>query len=100
MSASAKAAEGRLIGRVTAALADLGEADLALVADFVDLLRGHRDDDRLSPGQIRTEARRRSRLLADTPREQLVARFFELGREIRREAMARGKAVEGDWMGD
>jgi len=49
---------------------------------------------------MRAEARRRATLLRDVPREEIVARFLELAEEIRREAIAKGTAVEGDWQGD
>jgi hypothetical protein len=39
-------------------------------------------------------------LLKDVPREQLVARFVELGEEIRREAIRKGTAIDEDWTGD
>jgi hypothetical protein len=34
------------------------------------------------------------------PREQLVARFVEVGEQIRQEAIAKGTAIDGDWAGD
>ena len=54
----------------------------------------------LSASEIGKEARRRSLLLRDVPREQLVARFMEIGEEIRQEAIAKGTAIDGDWEGD
>jgi hypothetical protein len=55
---------------------------------------------RRSAAEIREEASRRARLLGDVPREQLAARFAEVGEQIRQEAIARGTAIEGDWTGD
>jgi hypothetical protein len=52
-----------------------------------------------SASEIGEEARRRARLLRDVPREQLVARFMEIGEEIRQEAIAKGMAIDGDWVG-
>ena len=46
------------------------------------------------------EIRRRARLLRDISREQLVARFIEVGEQIRQEAIANGTAIDGDWTGD
>ena len=54
----------------------------------------------LSVQEIREEARKRSLLLRDVPRDQLVARFVEVGEQIRQEAIARGTAIDGDWTGD
>ncbi|HYX25905.1 MAG TPA: hypothetical protein VFC23_17255 [Thermoanaerobaculia bacterium] len=53
-----------------------------------------------APAALRAEARRRAALLKDVPREQLVARFVELGDEIRREAIRKGTTIDGDWTGD
>jgi hypothetical protein len=50
--------------------------------------------------EIVKEARKRARLLRDVPREQLVARFMEVGEQIRQEAIAKGTAIDGDWTGD
>lgn len=55
---------------------------------------------RRSAAEIREEASRRARLLPDVPREQLVARFVEIGEQIRQEAIARGTAIDGDWADD
>lgn len=53
-----------------------------------------------SVSELIEEARRRAHLLRDLPREQLVARFIEIGEEIRQEAIAKGTAIDGDWVGD
>jgi hypothetical protein len=47
--------------------------------------------------ELWVEALRRAHLLQDVPREQLVVRFIELTEEIRREAIEKGTAVDGDW---
>ena len=44
--------------------------------------------------------RPRAALLKGVPRELLVARFVALGEEIRREAIRKGTAIDGDWTGD
>jgi len=54
----------------------------------------------LPVAEIREEARRRARLLHDVPREQMVARFVEVGEQIRQEAIAKGTAIDGDWTAD
>lgn len=53
-----------------------------------------------SAAEIREEARKRARLLPDVPRDQLVARFVEVGEQIRQEAIVKGTVIEGDWTGD
>jgi hypothetical protein len=54
----------------------------------------------LSAAEIREKARARARLLRDVPREQLVVRFAAVGEQIRQEAIAKGRAIDGDWTGD
>jgi hypothetical protein len=92
----------RLIGHVAARLTGLPPEDLRLVIDFLDLLE-ERHAPRQAPSsvvRIREEAKRRARLLKDVPREQLVARFAELAEQVRQEAIEKGTAFEGDWVGD
>jgi hypothetical protein len=86
------------VSQVAARLAELPPEDLPLVVDFLDYLKERRPVS--ASARLRTEARRRARLLQDVPREQLAARFAELTEEIRREAIAKGTAVDGDWVGD
>jgi transcriptional regulator GlxA family with amidase domain len=50
--------------------------------------------------RLREEAKRRGGLLQDVPKEQLVARFTELAEQVRQEAIEKGTAIEGDWVGD
>jgi hypothetical protein len=91
------------IGQVTTRLTELPPEDLRLVVDFLDYLEDRRPSvpRKVAPAaEIRAEARRRAHLLQDVPREQLVSRFAELTEEIRREAIEKGTAIEGDWVGD
>jgi hypothetical protein len=53
-----------------------------------------------SAAEIREEARRQACHRQDVPREQLIARFLEVGEQIRKEALEKGTAIEGDWAGD
>jgi hypothetical protein len=91
-----------LVGQVVSELTRLPEEDLSLVAEFVEFLKQRRTmpTQRLSPAEMRAEARRRATLLRDVPREEIVARFWELTEEIRQEAITKGTAIEGDWRGD
>ena len=92
-----------LVGQVVSELTRLPEEDLSLVIEFVEFLKQCRaatPTQRLSPAEMRAEAQRRATLLRDVPREDIVARFRELTEEIRREAIAKGTAVEEDWRGD
>ena len=88
------------VTQVAARLAELPPEDLPLVVDFLDYLKERRPSSSRRVAELRTEARHRARLLQDVPREQLAARFAELTEEIRREAIEKGTAVEGDWVGD
>ena len=91
------------IGQLALKLTSLPEEDLQLVVRLVDRLEEKQllDPTRVfSSSEIVEEARRRSRLLLDVPREQLAARFMEVGEQIRQEAIAKGTAMDGDWTGD
>lgn len=92
-----------MIGHVALELARLPEEDLPLVVEFVDYLKQQRQatpQPRLSVAEMRAEARRRSKLLRDVPRAEIVSHFRELTEVIRQEAIAKGTAIEGDWRGD
>ena len=91
------------LGKLVVKLTGLPEEDLQLVVDFVDCLEEKRPAEparSLSAAEIREEARKRALLLRDVPRDQLIARFVEVGEQIRQEAIANGTAIEGDWTGD
>jgi hypothetical protein len=93
----------QILGQLAIKLTGLPEEDLQLVVELVDYLEEKRPAEpvrSLSVREIREEARKRSRLLRDVPRDQLVARFVELGEQIRQEAIANGTAIDGDWTGD
>ena len=96
---SKSAAAPQMIGELALKLAELPDDDLRLVAEFVDCLEDRRPA-LLSAEEIREEARRLARRLQSVPREQLIARFFEVGEEIRQEAISKGTAIEGDAEGD
>lgn len=90
------------IGEAAVKLTTLAEDDLPLVVEFLDVLEQRRvkPADSLTVAQIRELAKTRARLLADVPRDVLMARFLELAEEIRQKAIAQGTAVDGDWTGD
>jgi len=90
------------IGEAALQLAALPEEDLPLVFELLDVLkeRHSRPQKPLSAPEIRELAKGRARLLQDVPRDALMARFLELGEEIRRQAIAKGTAVDGDWESD
>src|SRR5947209_5750416 len=96
---SKPAAAPQMIGQLAIKLSSLPEEDLELVAEFLSLLEEKRPAGpprSLSAAEIRENARRRARLLHDVPREQLAARFAEVGEQIRQEAIAKGTAISGD----
>ncbi len=92
-----------VIGQAALKMTRLPEELLPLVIDFLDYLeRLHQAQRPAAPSadEIVAEAFRRSEMLRNVPREQLMTRFMDLGEEIRQEAIARGTAIEGDWIGD
>jgi excisionase family DNA binding protein len=92
-----------LIGGVALRLSQLPLEDISLVTQMVTRLQQQRQaatSRRLSPAEIVTEARRQAALLSDVPRAEIAARFEALAEEIRGQAIARGTAIEGDWLGD
>ena len=81
----------------------LPEEDLQLVLELVDRLEESSPSNpcgRCRCGRSGRKRGKRSLLLRDVPRDQLVARFIEVGEQIRQEAVANGTAVDGDWTGD
>ena len=101
---SRPASNPQSLGQLALKLSSLPDEDVQLVAEFVTFLEEKKRPSEparvLSAAEIREKARRRARLLRDVPREQLVARFFEVGEQIRQEAIAKGTAIDGDWRGD
>jgi hypothetical protein len=100
---SKPAAAPQVIGQLALKLSSFPEEDLQLVTELVNLLEEKRPPEpirSLSAAAIRETARKRARLLHDVPRAQIVARFAEIGEQIRQEAIAKGTAIEGDWTGD
>lgn len=92
-----------LVGGVALGLAQLPLEDINLVAQMVTRLQQQRQaaaPRRLSPVEIVAEARRQAALLSDVPRAEIAARFEALAEEIRRQTIAQGTAIEGDWLGD
>jgi hypothetical protein len=96
---SKPAAAPQVIGQLALKLTSLPEEDLQLVAELVSILEEKRS---LEPARTLSaaEIRKKAPLLRNIPREQLVARFLEVGEQIRQEAMAKGTAIDGDWAGD
>ncbi len=90
------------IGEAAAKLTTVAEEDLPLVVEFLDRLKQRPTSVPVRPTvtQIRELAKARARLLDDVPRDILMARFLELGEEIRQQAIAKGTAIDGDWAGD
>jgi len=97
------ATQPQVIGGIALKLSGLPEEDLQLVVELVSLLEERRPPQpSRSPAaaEIREQARKRARLLREVPREQLAARFAEIGEQIRQEAISKGTAIDGDWTGD
>ncbi len=91
------------VGRVAVQLVQLPAEDISLVAEFVTYLKRQRRSAprlHLSPAEMVAAARRQADLLSQIPRAAVVARFDALVEEIRQQAIDRGTAIEGDWIGD
>lgn len=91
------------VGRVAMELVQLPEEDLSLVAEFIKYLKGQRQPvaaRRVSAAQLVAEARRQANALQDVPRAEIASQFAALVENIRRQAIAQGTAIEGDWIGD
>jgi hypothetical protein len=91
-----------LIGKVATGLAQLSIEDIDMVARLVVRLQEPHENvsPRLSPAEVVAEARKQAALLSDVPRSEIAARFDALSEEIRQQAIARGVAIEGDWLSD
>ncbi len=92
-----------VVGRIALQLVQLPAEDVSAVAQLVARLRQQRQPAvprQMSPAEIVAEARKQAALLADVPRAEVVARFEALAEEIRQQAIAKGTAIEGDWLGD
>ncbi|HEX9731326.1 MAG TPA: hypothetical protein VGG06_04975 [Thermoanaerobaculia bacterium] len=91
-----------VIGQVALRMARLPYEHLPLVLQFLDTLekRLPPEPEPASVDAILAEALEGAELLRDVPRGQLLARFMELGEEIRQEVIAKGTAIDGDYTGD
>jgi excisionase family DNA binding protein len=92
-----------VVGRIALQLVQLPAEDVAAVAQLVARLRQQRQPAvprQMSPAEIVAEARKQAALLADVPRNEVVARFEALAEEIRQQAIAKDMAIDGDWLDD
>ena len=91
-----------VIGQAALKMARLPTEQLLVVVKFLDSLDELQPTDPEPPSvdELLAGALRDAELLREVPREQLMARFMELGEEIRQEAIAKGTALDGDWHGD
>ncbi len=91
------------VGRVAIELVQLPEEDVSLVAEFIKYLKGQRQavgTQHVPAAQLVAEARQQVRALQDVPRSEIAEQFAVLVENIRRQAIAQGTAIEGDWIGD
>ena len=84
-----------VIGQVALRVARLPYEHLPLVIQFLDSLEKLRTPDPEPPSvdAILADALRGAELLREVPREQLMARFMELGEEIRQNS----RCCSHDW---
>ncbi len=90
------------IGEAAAKLTTVAEEDLPMVVEFLDHLKARQTSATVRPTviQIRELAKGRARLMQNVPRKVLMARFLELGEEIRQKAIVKGRAIDGEWTSD
>lgn len=87
-----------LFRRTVVEAATLPDRDLAILLDIVAFLKQQESTE--TAADIRRAARQRATALRSLPREQLVAQFREVGERIRRQVIASGAGIDGDWEGD
>ena len=91
-----------LMARVVDDLDALDESDLNQVFEFISDLKARREEQERKAlvRQIREEAHQLALEMADWPRSKVVKQFEEVVEEIRRQAIEKGTAIEGDWVDD
>jgi excisionase family DNA binding protein len=91
-----------LAARVADDLSHLDESDLNQVSRFVADLKARREEQERKAlvRQIREEAHQMALEMADWSRSKVVKHFEEVVEEIRRQAIEKGTAIEGDWVDD
>lgn len=96
------------LAAVTDQMAQLTEDDLTQVAELVQRLNDQQEarlqlektERKALARKIVEESRRQAESLAGMPREQIAAEFHALVEEMRRQAIAMGQAIDGEWLGD
>ncbi|HEY53805.1 MAG TPA: hypothetical protein G4N94_10140, partial [Caldilineae bacterium] len=90
-----------LVARVTDDLATLDESDLNQVFRFVADLKARREEQEQKALARRIVAQAKQLARQDTrSREEVWDHFESLIEEIRQEAIAKGTAIEGEYIGD
>ena len=87
-----------LVRQAVIEVAQLPEAELVAVVEFVSQLKQHRQ--RPTVAQIKAEAERLSTQLRDLPRAELMKRFQQTLDVMREDALIKGTAIEGEIEGD
>ena len=90
------------IERITADYVALDDEDRVNAGKYIANLRAEREKQEREElfAQILIEARQLAQERADWPREKVVEQFREVAEEIRRQAIEKGTAIEGDWIDD
>ena len=104
MEASAQQSSD-LFRRTVVELAELPDADLASVVEFVAELKRHNlrpqsSSTSSTANEILALARARVEEMRTLPREQIMQRFNAAVEHIRAEAIANGTAITGEYYGD
>lgn len=91
-----------LVREAVIEVAQLPDQDLRLVVQFVRELKQRPTVPVVgsSVAAIRAEAKRLAAEMGDMPRAEAMTEFRATIERIRRQAIADGAAIEGDWSGD
>lgn len=91
-----------LVRDVVIEVAQLPDQDLLLVRQFVHEIKDRRKTSAPRPtvADIRAEAQRLAAEMSTMSRAEVMEHFRATTERIRNQAIAEGRAIEGDWRGD
>ncbi len=91
-----------LVRDVVIEVAQLPDQDLLLVRQFVHEIKDRRKTSAPRPtvADIRAEAKRLAAEMSFMSRAEVMEHFRATTERIRSQAIAEGRAIEGDWQGD
>ena len=94
--------EEKLLRQVITSVAQLPLPDLLVVYETINDLKrkDEKGERRLSPDEILARAKQRATEMRSLSHEEVVSRFLGATDRIRAEAIAKGVAIDGEWVGD